>query len=123
MTLSGLELSAIVKLALLVAGSDGDFANEEKVAISVELAKFGVKKESVEGILKAALILEPKDALAVVALMDERQKKYVAAFLAVIIAADGEIQKSEVRVWSLISALAALPEMTIGEGLEFWANN
>ena len=95
MQFSGLELSAIVKLAVAIAASDGNVAEQEKAAISLEL----------------------------VTLMNDTQKKYVAAFLAVIIAADGEILEAEVRVWSLISVLCGLPNMTIGEGIQFWANH
>ena len=123
MQFSGLELSAIVKLAVAIAASDGNVAEQEKAAISLELLKFGVDENSVNTLVLGAQAIEYKDALTIVTLMKDTQKKYVAAFLAVIIAADGEILEAEVRVWSLISVLCGLPNMTIGEGIQFWANH
>ena len=38
-------------------------------------------------------------------------------------AADGEIADSEVKLWSLITMLCGLPEMSLGEALSFWSNN
>ena len=118
MQFSGLELSAIVKLAVAIAASDGNVAEQEKAAISLELLKFGVDENSVNTLVLGAQAIEYKDALTIVTLMNDTQKKYVAAFLAVIIAAE-----AEVRVWSLISVLCGLPNMTIGEGIQFWANH
>ena len=123
MQFSGLELSAIVQLAVAIAASDGNVAEQEKAAISLELLKFGVDENSVNTLVLGAQAIEYKDALTIVTLMNDTQKKYVAAFLAVIIAADGEILEAEVRVWSLISVLCGLPNMTIGEGIQFWANH
>ena len=123
MQFSGLELSAIVKLAVAVAASDGNVAEQEKAALSLELLKFGLDEKAVNSLIEGAKIIEYKDALTIISLMNDMQKKYVAAFLAVIIAADGVIENSEIRVWSLISALCGLPEMTIGEGVKFWTNN
>ena len=119
MQFSGLELSAIVKLAVAIAASDGNVAEQEKAAISLELLKFGVDENSVNTLVLGAQAIEYKDALTIVTLMNDTQKKY----LAVIIAADGEILEAEVRVWSLISVLCGLPNMTIGEGIQFWANH
>ena len=119
MQFSGLELSAIVKLAVAIAASDGNVAEQEKAAISLELLKFGVDENSVNTLVLGAQAIEYKDALTIVTLMNDTQKKYVAAFLAVIIAADGEILEAEVRVWSLISVLCGLPNMTIGEGIQW----
>lgn len=123
MQFSGLELSAIVKLAVAVAASDGNVAEQEKAALSLELLKFGLDEKAVNSLIEGAKIIEFKDALTIISLMNDMQKKYVAAFLAVIIAADGVIEDSEIRVWSLISALCGLPEMTIGEGVKFCTNN
>lgn len=123
MQFSGLELSAIVKIAVAVAASDGNVAEQEKTAISLELLKFGLDEKAANTLLTGAQAIEFKDALTIISVMDSTQKKYVAAFLAVIIAADGEILDAEVRVWSLVSALCGLPNMTIGEGVQFWAKN
>lgn len=55
--------------------------------------------------------------------MNQEQKKYVTGYLATIMAADGEIADSEVTLWRLISTLANLPAMNIGEAITFWKNN
>lgn len=123
MTFSGLELSAIVRLALSVALSDGEVAQTEKAALAIELMKFGISGDEAAALLQTAGAIDGKDALIVVSMMSDIQKKYVAAFLAVIIAADGVVKSAEVRVWSLISSLCSLPEMTIAEGVDFWKNN
>ena len=123
MQFSGLELSAIVKLAVAVAASDGKVAEQETAALSLELLKFGIDENAAKNLIEGAKIIEFKDALTIISLMDNAQKKYVTAFLAVIIAADGKIEDAEIRVWSLVSAICGLPEMTIGEGVKFWANN
>ena len=123
MQFSGLELSAIVKLAVAVAASDGNVAEQETAALSLELLKFGIDENAAKNLIEGAKIIEFKDALTIISLMDNAQKKYVTAFLAVIIAADGKIEDAEIRVWSLVSAICGLPEMTIGEGVKFWANN
>jgi len=123
MQFSGLELSAIVKIAVAVAASDGNVAEQEKTAISLELLKFGLDEKAASTLLTGAQAIEFKDALTIISVMDSTQKKYVAAFLAVIIAADGKILDAEVRVWSLVSALCGLPNMTIGEGVQFWTKN
>ena len=123
MTFNGIELAAVVRMAMVVAASDGNVAETEKAAIAIELIKFGVNKNQLSDILKAASSLEAKDSLSLISGMTQNQKKYVAAFLAVIIAADGKILESEVRVWAVISSLCKLPNMTIREGIDFWKNN
>lgn len=63
MQFSGLELSAIVKLAVAIAASDGNVAEQEKAAISLELLKFGVDENSVNTLVLGAQAIEYKDAL------------------------------------------------------------
>lgn len=50
---------------------------------------------------------------------ESRTEKYVTGYLATIMAADGEIADSEVSLWRLISTLANLPAMNIGEAITF----
>lgn len=123
MEFNGLELSAMVNLATAMAKADGHIADTEKTAIANELINFGVGHDEIDPILKRAFVMSNRDAVTVVSLMNENQKKYVAAFLAVIIVADGEIEDSEIKMWTLISALCELPTMSIAEGLKFWRTN
>lgn len=123
MNFSGLELKAIVNLATAIAKSDGNVAEAEMAVVANELVLFGVTEDQVEDIVFGASGMSNKDAIAVVSMMDDYHKKYVTAFLAMVIAADGKIEDSEVRMWSLITLLCGLPKMSIAEGIEFWSMN
>ena len=123
MKYTGIELSAIVKLANAMIMADGKVANEEIAAMSIELAKFGVDQNAAKSIIGAADAMEYGHAVAVVAAMNLEQKKYVTGYLAFIMAADGEIAATEVSMWQLLSTLAQLPTMTVAEALLFWNNH
>lgn len=62
MTYSGLELAALVKMGVAMASADGKFAEEEKIAIVMELAAFGVGQSDVEGLLRASQTMEASQA-------------------------------------------------------------
>ena len=123
MKYTGIELSAIVKLANAMVMADGKVANEEIAAMSIELAKFGVDEKAAKSIIRAADAMGYGHAVAVVAAMNLEQKKYVTGYLAFIMAADGEIAATEVSMWQLLSTLAQLPTMTVAEALLFWNNH
>lgn len=123
MKYTGIELSAIVKLANAMIMADGKVANEEIAAMSIELAKFGVDENAAKSIIGAADAMEYGHAVAVVAAMNLEQKKYVTGYLAFIMAADCEIAATEVSMWQLLSTLAQLPTMTVAEALLFWNNH
>lgn len=123
MKYTGIELSAIVKLANAMVMADGKVANEEFAAMCIELAKFGVDENAAKSIIGAADAMEYGHAVAVVAAMNLEQKKYVTGYLAFIMAADGEIAATEVSMWQLLSTLAQLPTMTVAEALQFWNNH
>lgn len=123
MKYTGIELSAIVKLANAMVMADGKVANEEIAVMSIELAKFGVDENAAKSIIGAADAMEYGHAVAVVAAMNLEQKKYVTGYLAFIMAADGEIAATEVSMWQLLSTLAQLPTMTVAEALLFWNNH
>ena len=123
MKYTGIELSAIVKLANAMVMADGKVANEEIAAMSIELAKFGVDENAAKSIIGAADAMEYGHAVAVVAAMNLEQKKYVTGYLAFIMAADGEIAATQVNMCQLLSTLAQLPTMTVAEALLFWNNH
>lgn len=123
MRYNGGELAAIVKMAISMAAADGYFADEEKEAIFHELANFGVTPEQAAHLLIRAKEMDASEAFSILSAMGTEQKKYVTGFLAVIMASDGDIDESEVKMWQLISVLAKLPDMTFPEALAFWNNN
>ena len=123
MKYTGIELSAIVKLANAMVMADGKVANEEIAAMSIELAKFGVDENAAKSIIGAADAMEYGHAVAVVAAMNLEQKKYVTGYLSFIMAADGLISEFELSLWLLLSTLSQLPTMTVAEALLFWNNH
>ena len=67
--------------------------------------------------------MDSADVIVTLASMTEVQKKYCAAYLRVIMAADGNIDDSEIKLCAIVSALCGFPNMTIKEALDFWAAN
>lgn len=120
MTYSGLELAALVKMGVAMASADGKFAEEEKIAIVMELAAFGVGQSDVEGLLRASQTMEASQAFGILASMTTEQKKYATGYLAAIMASDGEIADSEVKMWQLICTLGGFLNMNAHEALSFW---
>jgi len=120
MTYSGLELAALVKMGVAMASADGKFAEEEKIAIVMELAAFGVGQSDVEGLLRVSQTMEASQAFGILASMTTEQKKYATGYLAAIMASDGEIADSEVKMWQLICTLGSFPTMNAHEALSFW---
>lgn len=106
-----------------MAAADGNIAQTEIAAMALEMTKFGPSESQVNDILKASDSLSPSDAITVVSNLNSEQKKYVTGFLAVIMAADGRIEDSEVRMWQLLCTLASFPQMSAAQALEFWKNH
>lgn len=121
MEFSRIEMVSIMKLAMQMAAADGKLADEELAAISAHAKSFGVGTEDLKQILKEAATVKSELALAVVANMTSSQKRYVTAYLGTIVAVDGDIDDSEIKLWSLISALCDLPTMNIREAIETMA--
>lgn len=123
MQFNGLELSAIVKIAKAMVAADGKIEKSELTVMALEMVKFGVNPDDSMEFWKLADALDFGHAIAVVSAMNIEQKKYVTGYLATIMAADGEIADSEVSLWRLISTLASLPVMNVGEAITFWKNH
>lgn len=122
MTYNGKQLAALIKMGIAMAAADGRFTDEEKIAIAMELANFGVDEQIVPFLLSSAQEMDAAEAFTVLSSMDTEQKKYATGYLAVIMAVDG-IEESEINMWKLISTLAGFPPMTIQQALEFWNNH
>lgn len=123
MTFNELQMIAIAKLAKAMIAADGKVEKAELAAMALEFTRFGVSPDALDRILSNADSMESGTAISIISLMNEAQKKYVTGYLAFIMAADGEVADTEVSMWSLISKLANLPTMTIGQALAFWKNN
>ncbi len=123
MTFTGIELSALVKLGLAMAEADGHVDNVEQAAIASELSAFGIDGSNAPTIIAGAAVMDAAVAIGTLAAMNNVQKKYACGYLAAIMAVDGDIAASEVKLWQLICTLASFPTMTISEALTFWTSN
>ena len=122
MEFTGKQLTAMLKMGLAMVEADGKVTEEEKMALTIELMKFGVTPEQLQILLPAANAMSAEESLIIAAGMNAQQKKYVTGYLAMIMASDG-IDETEVKLWSLLSHLCGFPTMTIGQAVDFWKNN
>lgn len=74
MTLNGKQLSALVKMGVAMALADGKVEETEKVAIAIELVKFGVTNSQATQIINNSQSMDASDALATLAGMNTEQK-------------------------------------------------
>ena len=116
------ELSAIFRMAVVVADADGNISNEETVLMAREFVRFGVSEDKVQSIMVEALQLSPADACVTISKMTSEEKRYVTAYLGTIICVDGRIQDSEMRAWALTSKICGLPTMSLGDAIEKMKN-
>lgn len=123
MRFRGNELAALVKLGVAMAAADGHVDDCENEAIKHELENFNLDGLETIGILASAQEMEPGEAVIILGGMDNEKKKYACGYLAAIMAADGEIDPSELKLWKLVSTFASFPTMTISEALAFWTTH
>ena len=117
MTFSGQELTAIIKMAKSMVLADGKIEPSEIAVMTREFMRFGVLQDQVDLLLKASDSIEASQAVALIARMDEERKKYVASYLGIIMASDGDIDDNELALWTLISTLCGLPTMTVMDAI------
>lgn len=122
LSLSKLEMSAIVRMAKIMALADGVVKEEEMKLIASQLHVFGVPDDDVCTILEISDSMQPSEATSIINSMTSEQKKYVCAYLGVMIAIDGDTDDKETALWGLISTMCNLPTMTIAEALDIMAN-
>lgn len=123
MVLNGKELSALVKMGVAMALADGKVEETEKVAIVLELVKFGVSETDAEQIIKNGQNMDASVAIATLSAMSNEQKKYATGYMAAIMVSDGNIDPTEVKLWQLICTLSGFPQMNLHEALTFWNNH
>lgn len=125
MTFNGEQMAALLKAAKLMALADGRMTNDEKNVMKADWTSFGIKLDTAQSIAleSASDNMEPAEMLGVIANMNIEQKKYACGYLAAVMAADGNIDESEVKVWTLISALCKFPTMSAAEAIQYWTNH
>ena len=123
MKYTGEQLAALTKMGIAMTLADGKVTEEEKLAVSMELVSFGVQQLDGVIILSNAESMDYGVALAILSSMSDEQKKYATGYLATIMAIDGDVDDSEVKLWQLICTLGGFPIMNISEALSFWASH
>lgn len=116
------ELGAIFRLGHAMAIADGKITDEETKMIVLEMCRFGVDVEKGKLIAKIGDEMSYGECCKIISNMTAEEKKYVTAFLGTLICADGNVDDSEMKLWSLISALCDLPTMTIMDALQIMSN-
>ena len=122
MQFTGRELSAILKIANAMVLADGLVAENEIKVMTIELMRFGVPDNLIQGLMSDANEMDTKDALIILASFDAERKKYVSSYLGTIMASDGVISEKELSLWRLVSSLCGFPEMTAAEAINNMAS-
>ena len=120
MQLTGLQITALLRMGLTMAFADGEFQEEEKVILCIELMKFGVQPDAAKNFMETAVTMDNDVAVGILKNMTTEQKKYATAYLAIIMAADGKIHPDEMKVWQVVSTICNFPTMRLNEALNFW---
>ncbi len=122
LSFSKVEMAAIIKTALAMAAADGKVEDTEKAMIAIEAARFNLGSENFESLLKMATAMSATDSMAMIAAMNDAEKRYVASYLGTMIAVDGDVDDKEMALWRLISTLCDLPTMNIADAIEYMTN-
>ena len=115
---NGRELSAVVRLAWEMILADGKVEEIETKTLALELLRFGVDENQCPVLIAAAQSMEASEAIAIVSLLKDNEKKYVAAFLGTIMAIDRNIDDAEMKLWKFISTICRLPTMNVAQALQ-----
>lgn len=118
MKFSGHQLAAIFRLGHAMAEADGTLEDDETQVIISELMRFGVDEDEAGAIIDAGGELTGSEAMGIVSEMNDEQKAYVAAYLGVIMASDGDIDDDELKLWRFVCTVCDCPDMTLREAVE-----
>lgn len=123
MQFNGKQLASLVKLGVAMIQADGKVEENELKFLAAELASFGIDSDDLSTVMEASEQLEAADALATIAAMDAQQKVEATAFLGAMIAADGDVDDAELKLWALVSHLCDLPTMSIADAIRIMTGN
>ena len=116
-------MTAIMSMAHAMIISDGKVEDEELSMLSNQMINFGIPLEDYKEITLKGRDMEPDYAIDIVSKMTYEQKKYVAAFLGTIMAADGDIDNTEMALWRLLSQICSLPTMSVKDAISYMKSN
>ena len=109
------ELIAITRMALYISEADGIQHQRETDVIVSELSRFNVAPSDTPIIMVDALEMSFNEAVQIIRVMTTEEKRYVAAYLGVLIFIDEDINPLEIDMWTRISQECNLPSMTLQE--------
>ena len=113
-----LEFEAVVSLALAMIHADGDVDFKETMVLQMQLDRFGIGVDQYQSLVVAAKNMDKLRALSIITNLGYTEKKYITALLGVLMAADGKIDDSEMKMWTFTSLVCDLPQMSIDEAFE-----
>ncbi len=90
--------------------------------IANEAMRFNLTPDKFKQRVELAKTIKGEEALALIATMNDAQKRYVTAYLGTLMAINGDIDDKEMALWTLVSTICKLPTMTIGEAIDYMAN-
>ena len=120
MRFSDQEIIAMVCFAERIAEADGNIQKCEVRRIITELEGWNKDDYEIDEILGIAEEMETSEAIDVISSMRRAGKRYVAAFLIVVMCADYEVDEDEERFWRLVTNFCDLPRMSYDEAIDFW---
>lgn len=123
MYLNKLQLAAMVKAGKEMILADGEINANESTIGAQGLQKFRLNNAEFEDVLKLSDSLKHTEMISILSSMNYDQKKYVYGYLITIMAADEDIDDSEMKLLKLISALADFPDVSMTEAASFWMKN
>ncbi|MBP5709256.1 MAG: hypothetical protein J6W61_05790 [Bacteroidales bacterium] len=112
------ELAATFKIANYMAEADGIVDEGEFAIIFDEISKFGVSEEVFDEILAASIEMDAAVAIKTIEKLGKEEKKYVSAFLVVMMIIDEELHETEIKLLHFVSTLCELPMLSIDEAVE-----
>ena len=119
MTFNKLEFIAMLKIGKAMVTADGKIEKNELTMMTAVLMSFGVSPSDLRELLDLSDAMDATTALGIISGMTDSQKKYVCAYLANIMVADGDVDATEEALWKLTTALCDLPIMTVGEAVKY----
>ena len=115
---TGKELAAIIYLAMNMIMADGRVDEKEKKALALEMVRFGVQGDQLAKLTAMGQAMDTVEIVSIISNLKSDEKKYVAALLGTLMAIDGDIDDTEMKLWQLTSTLCNLPTMNIKQALE-----
>lgn len=124
---TNVQLAAMYKMALGIIGASSTGLTEKKLfVLSYGMNRFNVSTSVLEQLIQSdanhiARIfgldseMSPSEMVDTLSVLDNEKKKYVSAYLQLIIAADGKLEDNVLLFWKLNATFCKLPTMSIEE--------